>query len=670
MQRIHCLMPWLITALVIPNVSFGNENTSVLEGPYLGQKQPGSTPLVFAPGVISTEKWGDAGRFSLDMNQFYVSRWSHDSESEAPMPVTYIKKNNKWIEVSETQRRRTPFFSPDGTTQHFGKRFKERTRDGWSELKSLGPDFEDIRIMSLSTSEMGTYAFDEIGTNGNGILRYSRLIDGKREAPQAFGPVINTGTWNAHPFIAPDESYVMWDGDRDSGYGSSDIWISFKLQDGSWGEAINLGEKINTEAEEGGPQVTPDGKFLFFNRMVPSAANNDEPQSDLFWVDAQIIEELKKQHYLNHPPEASAWEQELPFRETPYLQHAFIDPTPYSNDKDITVGTIAIDTGEQARILELAHEITKGEHGKFDSLLIAHKGQLVFESYYARGRVDLPHPQASATKAYTSLAIGRAIQLGYLSMEDLHKPLISFLKELDYSKLVSGAETITLHKALSMRSGVRLSREKRDQLEQNPSELAGQKEVQAYLEHSDPITPESQTFKYQFDPKFVMQVIEAVVPGSAEEFIKRELLDKLGITSYYWRTDINGLPMSGHSSGMTSRDMLKWGLLAMNKGKWNGEQLIPQVYIEKATDRLFLTGDEDFYFGGENTVNQGYGYYWWSGDFKYEGKSYFARSAQGGWGQIIVLIEELDLIVVTTGHDNDASYLQVVAERIMPAFIK
>ena len=79
-------------------------------------------------------------------------------------------------------------------------------------------------------------------------------------------------------------------GRREGGYGGSDIYISFKQQDRAWGPAINLGDKINTGAWEAGASVTPDGKYLFFNRNVGS---DDYENVDIFWVDAQIIETLR-----------------------------------------------------------------------------------------------------------------------------------------------------------------------------------------------------------------------------------------------------------------------------------------------------------------------------------------------------------------------------------------
>ena len=359
--------------------------------------------------------------------------------------------------------------------------------------------------------------------------------------------------------------------------------------------------------------------------------------------------------------------------DVPTLEKGFIDPAPADRKDGILVGELGVDGGNKEMIVKLAQEISDGQHGDFDSLLITHKEKLLFESYYSWGRINLTHPQASATKTYTGLALGRAIQLGYLTMADLDKPLVSFLKELDPTKFVEGADRVTLHQALTMRSGIRIVNEKGEEFEKYRDQLKGQELVQAIFEKSDPITPESQSsFSYgNYSTPLVMQVIDAVVPGTAEDFIKNELLGKMGITTYEWRTGLGGLPAAGWKSSITSRAMLKFGTLAMNKGKWNGEQLIPETYISKATSRILYTGDDDIFGGGKDVSNQGYGYFWWSGDLKYGDKSYFSASAQGGSGQFIILIEELGLIVVATGsHRGDGKSLQMAAERILPAFIQ
>ncbi len=139
--------------------------------------------------------------------------------------------------------------------------------------------------MRLSASARGTYVFDDYKSGD--VIRISTLVDGKRQEPKKMGPVVNTGKMTAHPFIAPDESYLIWDSERDGGYGDSDLYISFRQEDGSWGPAINMGEDINTERDDAYGSVTPDGKYFFFHTHL------GEGKANIFWVDAQVIENLR-----------------------------------------------------------------------------------------------------------------------------------------------------------------------------------------------------------------------------------------------------------------------------------------------------------------------------------------------------------------------------------------
>ena len=397
------------------------------------------------------------------------------------------------------------------------------------------------------------------------------------------------------------------------------------------------------------------------NSNLAQEATSDQVQHG-FWKNPNV----------NYVAEDVPSGDERSIRDIPDLEKAFIDTAPADRKDGLVMGELGVDGGDKDMLVKLAQEIADGQHDKIDSLLIAHKGKLVFESNYLIGRVNLTHPQASATKTYTGMALGRAIQLGYLTMADLDKPLIGFLKDLDPDKFVEGAERLTLHQALTMRSGIRISDEQKEEFDKYPERVKGQKLVQAILEQSAPITSESQSsFSYgNYSAPLVMQVIDAVVPGAAEDFIKDELLNQLGITTYGWLPGLGGLPAAGWRSSITSRDMVKFGAMAINKGKWNGEQLVPEAYITKATSRILYNGDDDIFGGGKDVSNQGYGYFWWSGDLSYGDKSYFSVSAQGGGGQFIILIEELDLMVVTTGHERHPSTLQLTAERILPAFIQ
>ena len=169
------------------------------------------------------------------------------------------------------------------------KGYKERIGDSWSELKSLGPMFDrqDWGIMRLSASAKGTYVFDDYKSND--VIRISTLKDGIRQAPIPMGSMVNSGTYTAHPFIAPDESYLIWDSKRKGNYGDSDLYISFRQRNGLWGPGINMGDKVNSDKWDAYASVTPDGKYILFNRGI----DDDNDNVDIYWVDAQIIETLR-----------------------------------------------------------------------------------------------------------------------------------------------------------------------------------------------------------------------------------------------------------------------------------------------------------------------------------------------------------------------------------------
>ena len=658
----NMLMLGLLASVSGTAVSEIVEKKTQLSGPYLGQKAPGLVPEVFAPGIISTSKWEYGVVFSPSMDEMYYLRKA-DADSDAQQQlVVFEKKGDNWVEQSVSKRVGTPTLSTDNKTMFLGRGYKQRTEAGWSEIKRLGPDFEQFRIMRVTSSFNGTLAFDEAVSDGKGILRYSLLKSGKRLAPKPFPKQINTGEWNAHPFIAPDESYVIWDGQRGTDVSHPDLFISFKQLDGTWGEAIKFGDEINTPASEFAAQVSPDGKYLFFNRNV------GEREVDTFWVDAQVIEQIKpahlKKYTASQAPQGTPAQAMGSLRDIPLLEEAFIDIAPKSADKTLAAGKLTLSKDKTAAIVQLAKEIGEGKHGNYDSLMITHNNKLVFESYHKRGRFNLAHPQASATKGLTSLILGRAIQLGYLTMDDLNKPLISFLKDVDKSKLVKGADMITLHKALTMHGGLNVDTEKWQEIVKTPTPLRGQGLVQTLLEHSAPITTESQIYKYgNFNPMLVMTVIDAVVPGTAEDFIKTEVLDKLNISNYRWATHPSGLPQAGSRVNLTSRDMLKVGNIVASKGKWQGQQFVSAEYLAKAT-RGIVKPTEDWM-----PDDYRYGYFWYQAPVKVNDKTYDVSFAWGGGGQRVIVVEELELVIAITGHDRDDKIMAKISEIVIPAFI-
>ncbi len=348
----------------------------------------------------------------------------------------------------------------------------------------------------------------------------------------------------------------------------------------------------------------------------------------------------------------------------PYLDEPFIDSSPEDKKDGIDVGVLGIDGGDKESILKFARSLGETaldpRAGNTDSLLICYRGKLILESYYRRGRVNYPHYQMSITKSYTAMVIGRAIQLGYLSMADLDKPITAFLNELDSSKLTGGANQITLHQAMHMRSGVRIDPDIANQLRRRPEELKGQRQVEAYLANSDPIPPAPREFKYQSsDPTITMQIVEAVVPGNASEFIREQLWGPLGVENYQWQQDVSGLPKSAAGSSIRSRDMLKMGLLVLNHGQWKGKQLIPAEFIQRATNGI-----------RNNSGASSYGYFWWTQDYEIGERTYHSIQGRGAGGQFLFIFPSIKLVVVVTAHNKGmGSLLRQLPQTLLPSFV-
>jgi len=285
----------LLSIAGLSGVSQAQDDMPVHEDSYLGQTPPGQIPEVFAPGIVTTDRFEYGATFTPDLKEFYFTRATGEGRNREF--VAFKNEGGQWVETIISRALGQPLISPDGKVMHLGRRYQERTEDGWSEVQELDQSFreENRFIMRMSSAENGTYYFDTFDeTNPEFPLRYSRLVNGQREAPKALSEVINTGTQLNHPFIAPDESYLIWDAKREDGFGDSDIYISFRDKDGNWGAAINLGDKINTDGWDAAASVTPDGKFIFFHRTTPSDDPEVLPNTDIYWVSAEIIEELRR----------------------------------------------------------------------------------------------------------------------------------------------------------------------------------------------------------------------------------------------------------------------------------------------------------------------------------------------------------------------------------------
>lgn len=319
---------FLILIILMNNGIQARENDfPKLTGPYLGQKPPGTTPKIFAPGIVSNGSHDLNITISPDLNEIYITRSGPDWFS-----AILVFKNSKsgWstakpVNFSGLMQGHYPFISVDGKTMYFNAPNAGGDNDSriWTasyengefkEWKMLDAAFNTNElIMFPSVSRTGAVYFamnKEDGLGGFDLYRSVHTEKGYTD-PENLGPEINSSSNEFHTYIAPDESYIIFDSQRSGGFGKNDLYISFRKSNGGWTPAENMGKIINSESGDQRPYVSPDGKYLFFcsDRPNPQVNVTDKPLTyseldrringpgngfqDIYWVDAGVINELK-----------------------------------------------------------------------------------------------------------------------------------------------------------------------------------------------------------------------------------------------------------------------------------------------------------------------------------------------------------------------------------------
>lgn len=306
---------------------------TVLKGPYLGQSNPGHEALMFAPDIVSTHLSEFCSVFSSDGNEFYFTI------ADPPYPVMVVVRKTGEIwgepEILPFSGKYLDYdmnFSADGKRLFFCSRrpmedgqppqkhtdiwYVDREVRHWGEPQHLpGPVNSESNEFYPVFTRAGTIYFssNRPGGRGGGDIYRARLVNGGYPAVENLGPPISSEAWEGDLFIAPDESYIIVTCyGKPDGFGSGDLYISFKNEDNVWAPLVNMGETVNSPANEHCPMVTADGKYLFFSsgRTVhPSYSKTpitleekreilSRPgagiREDIYWISSDIIFKLKK----------------------------------------------------------------------------------------------------------------------------------------------------------------------------------------------------------------------------------------------------------------------------------------------------------------------------------------------------------------------------------------
>jgi len=275
---------------------------------YLDETPPGSEPVLFRPGSVSTGAIELSLAIHPNLQEVYftrlesgkatimVSRQTDDGWT-APEPASFSGEYDDVNPFVSADGKRLYFAStrsPDGQTHIW---VTERDGNEWSTPTRLTLPLESANgESSPSLTRDGTlyYVADYPELGGNGLYR-AQLSDGTYQTPEKIDLLVDTGEIvEVEPFVAPDESFVLFysagrpDNLMPNGR-TGDIYIAFRDGQGQWSAPRNVGVPVSSSAEESTPTLSPDGQYLFF------ASNRTAGQRfpDLYWIDAAFLQTLE-----------------------------------------------------------------------------------------------------------------------------------------------------------------------------------------------------------------------------------------------------------------------------------------------------------------------------------------------------------------------------------------
>lgn len=297
------------------------------------------------------------------------------------------------------------------------------------------------------------------------------------------------------------------------------------------------------------------------------------------------------------------------------------------------------------------------------SVLISVDNQLLLEEYFYGEDKHTPHDLRSANKSLTSMLIGIAIAEGHIqSVNDsiaLYFPEYRSLFEQFPEK-----RNIRIKDLLTMSAGLEANDWDHSSLgNENRIYRLSQDWLDYYLTLPQPHSP-GEVYQYSTMGEMTLRALLVNATGeSLQSYMQSRLLTPLGIATPRWTQFMYNRPDVGIRVELTSRALLKLGLLMINKGIWQGRQIIPQAWIEASTANHINTRHEGL-------GSPDYGYLWWRNRFEFQGKALEAYQAQGAGGQFIFAFPGLKTVLVfTSGNYNRArqtTAFSLIRERILP----
>lgn len=307
--------------------------------------------------------------------------------------------------------------------------------------------------------------------------------------------------------------------------------------------------------------------------------------------------------------------------------------------------SVGIDSSALLAFLDAIEKRPGGIH----SLMVLRHGKVAAEGWWAPYTAHNPHMLYSLSKSFTSTAVGLAISEGLFTVEDL---VTSFFPGQLPATIDPNLAQMRVKHLLTMNTG-------HDKDATGPTREAKDGDwVRQFL--SLPVEHEPGTkFVYNSAATYMLSAIVQTKSGKTVlEYLTPRLFNPLGIVGPTWETCPKGIDTGGWGLAVKTEDIARFGQLYLQKGVWEGKQIVPASWVADATSKQVSNGDPN----SPSDWNQGYGYQFWR-------CRHNAFRGDGAFGQYCVVLPELDAVLaITSGLGDMQAVLNAVWDHLLPAF--
>src|SRR6478736_4993478 len=281
------------------------------------------------------------------------------------------------------------------------------------------------------------------------------------------------------------------------------------------------------------------------------------------------------------------------------------------------------------------------------SFMVVRHGHVIAEGWWKPEAADKPHVLNSVTKRCNATAVVLAIADGKLSLND---PVLKFFPNDAPADPTDNLKSMTVRDLLTMSCGH----------DAEPKSVGGSPPVKQFLAHPVEHKPGTH-FQYNSMGSYMLSAILTKVTGRTSlEYLQPRLFGPLGIENPEWATSPEGNSIGGSGLKVCTEDIAKLGQLYLQKGKWNGKQLIPEKWVEQASSKQVPNNQESHAKIGVDW-QQGYGFQFWR-------CTHNAFRGDGAGGQFCVVMPDQDLVIaMTAGGANMPAELNAIWEKLLPA---